>query len=635
MKIRNIGIIAHIDAGKTTTTERLLYHAGLIRKPGNVDSGNTTTDYLPQERERGITIKAAAISFPYHYQSNSEFMINLIDTPGHVDFGGEVIRALRVMDGVVCLLDASKGVEAQTMAGWRLTEKFGLSRLIFINKIDKVGADLEACLQSIKEKLKMTPLLMQRPVGDRSLVDLVQSLEMTWDDSGNIVKRVKNDVHRRQFLESLAEHSDAVLEKLVNEEELEEQMIKQEIANLTQSGKIVPVLYGSSLKNFGAQPILDAVCDYLPDPQINTSCNSSTSVFCFKVAFDDNRPLVFVRVYGKEDLTPSLLYNISKGAKPIRLHKLFQVRADELIPVERIPAGGIGVITGLEENAIGTGDTLSSDRSAKALFPLQVPKPVFMRRLDAPTRDAWDQLDLWLGRLSREDPSLEVIRDDRLGQTLLAGMGELHLDVIHRRLVDELRIDVHLGTVLVKKYLTLTSKTVDIPLNEKFIVRLEQLPLGEYESVQEGNVFCNFPTTLPNLRQGVEGALTRGQNGNSFIGLKCTLIEKPLLTLDIPPLTLLQVHDLVHSKLLQEPLVTLEPFVKCTLTLPPTFLGPILNDLYANRSGSLLEQLDGACTRLQLLMPLEKSVGYASWLRSLSAGNATLEMRNIGYRQSH
>ena len=630
MKIRNIGIIAHIDAGKTTTTERLLYHAGIIRKPGNVDTGTTTTDYLPQERERGITIKAAAITFPWRNNLNDDpHLINLIDTPGHVDFGGEVVRALRVMEGAVCVLDASKGVEAQTMAGWRLTERYNVRRIIFVNKIDKVGADLSKCMSSIKEKLQIAPLLLQKPTGERSLVDLVGSQEMEWDDKGNIIKKVANKIYQKQFLESLAEHSDIILESLGNDEAVDELTVKGEIQRLTFLNSIVPVLFGSSLKNFGTQPILDAVCDYLPSP----TSTKEQKVFCFKVAFDDNRPLVFVRVYGSSNFEPGTVYNVNRGSRPIRVHKLFQVQADELIPVESIPAGGIGVITGLDENVVCTGDTLSPVKIAEPLFPLEVPRPVFMRRVDAPTREAWDQLDAWLARLCKEDPSLQVVKDERMGQTLLAGMGELHLDVVHRRLLDELKIDVHLGTVLVKKYYAL-STAFQVSLNEKFTVKVDLLPQGEYESVVESNEFHRFPLNLPELRQGVEGALTRGRDGNSLIGLNCTLLthetEVPIATL-----TLLQVHDSMHFALMSQKLLLLEPMVKCTITLPPVHLGAVLSDLYANRAGVLLEQHDSTSITLEALMPLEKSVGYATWLRTLTAGNGTLEMQNIGYRFAH
>ena len=476
--IRNIGIIAHIDAGKTTTTEKLLFHSGFISHPGSVDSGTTITDYLPQERARGITIKSAVITFPWKNHT-----INLIDTPGHVDFGGEVMRALRVIDGAVCILDASQGVEAQTVSGWKLACEYGIGNVILINKVDKVGADIQKCLKSIKEKLSVTPILLQRQLTENSLIDLVNLKKLTFDSKGGVFEEAVSDNSiQKDMLETLAEKSDIVLESIINDTPISSETIKSEIAKIVRMEKsLVPVILGSSLKNFGTLPILDAIVEYLPEPLF---AHKIVQCLAFKVTFQNGRPLVCIRVYGPAGsklACHATLYNTSRKSSLIRAHKLFKIQADELVPVDFIPAGGIGVLANTDDSLIKTGDTLSTDRSQASSFEsIDLPKPVFLRRIEAPTRDAWDQLDLLLGRFSIEDPSFQVIRDKDLNQTLIAGMGELHLDVIYRRIREEFKLEAELGPVMIQKCFTL-KKDLEIEIDEfGIVIAFRKLPSVEW-----------------------------------------------------------------------------------------------------------------------------------------------------------
>jgi elongation factor G len=627
--IRNIGIIAHIDAGKTTTTEKLLFHSGFIPSPGSVDSGTTTTDYLPQERARGITIKSAVITFPWNGHT-----INLIDTPGHVDFGGEVVRALKVMDGAVCILDASQGVEAQTVSGWKLACQYGIGKIIFINKVDKVGADIQKCLSSIGEKLSVTPFLLQKQVDENSLIDLVNMKKLTFDQKGSVFEEDfgENKSIRREMMETLAEKSDLILESLINDTPICAQIIKSEIAKIVRKEKsFVPVIFGSSLKNFGTLSILNAITDYLPEPAVT---HKIVQCLAFKVTFQSGRPVIYIRVYGPRDSKLTChctVYNVSRKSNPIRIHKLFKVQADELVPVDYIPAGGIGVIINNDESSIQTGDTLSTDRTGENSFgSIDLPKPVFMRRIEAPTRDSWDQLDVLLGRFSIEDPSFQVMRDKETGQTLIAGMGELHLDVIHRRIREEFKVESELGPILVRKCITL-KRDLEIPFEEFGLVLIfKRLPMGEHNSIKNINM---IKIQEEILRIPVESALNMGIEGLAFIGIEVSIKRNDLGN---PPAIMDQIkfYELIKERLLSvAQYEQMEPMVAADISSPPQYTGEILRDLYANRFGTLISQ-DDKCqkvTNVKAIMPLETSIGYATWLRGLSSGNATLAIHNIGY----
>ena len=625
--IRNIGIIAHIDAGKTTTTEKLLFHSGFIPFPGSVDSGTTITDYLPQERARGITIKSAVITFPW-----KQHTINLIDTPGHVDFGSEVVRALRVMDGAVCILDASQGVEAQTVSGWKLANEYGIGKIIFINKVDKVGADIKKCLNSIKEKLSITPLLLQRQLSENSLIDLVNLKKLTFDSKGGVSEEAISDNSiQKEMLETLAEKSDIILENIINDVPISSELIKSEIFKIVKNEKsLVPVFLGSSLKNFGTLPVLNAIVDYLPEPQLTLK---TVQCLAFKVTFQQGRPLVCIRVYGPDGsklACHATLYNTSRKTGSIRAHKLFKAQADELVPVDYIPTGGIGVLTCADDALIKTGDTLATDRSqASSLKSIDLPKPVFMRRIEASNRDAWDQLDLLLGRFTIEDPSFQVIRDKEVGQTLIAGMGELHLDVIYKRIREEFNLEAELGPIMVRKSVTL-KKDLEIAIEEcNIVVALKRLPLCAISGVENRNIINTLDEMM---RATIESALNMGIGNLPIIGLEVS-IKKANPSNQVP------IDQAKFYELIKERLRTvasyehLEPMVKASITSSSLYIGEILNDLYSHRSGTLISQTEESpqLTNLNVIMPLEYCVGYATWLRGLSSGNASLAMQNSGY----
>jgi elongation factor G len=536
------------------------------------------------------------------------------------------------MDGAVCILDASQGVEAQAVSGWKLANEYGIGKIIFINKVDKVGADIEKCLTSIKEKLSITPLLLQKQLTENSLIDLVNLKKLTFDCKGGVSEEAITDNSiQKEMLETLAEKSDIILENIVNDVPISSEIIKSEIAKIVKNEKsLVPVILGSSLKNFGTLPILNSIVDYLPEPQLTFK---TVQCLAFKVTFQQGRPLVYIRIYGpfgSKLACHATLYNTSRKSGSIRAHKLFKAQANELVPVDYIPTGGIGVLTCGEDSFIKTGDTLSIDRClASSLESIDTPKPVFMRRIEAPNRDAWDQLDLLLGRFSIEDPSFQVIRDKEIGQTLIAGMGELHLDVIYKRIREEFNLEAELGPVMVRKSVTL-KKDLEIAMGEcGVIMDLKRLPHNGLSGIESRNI---INTSDEMMRATIESSLNMGIDNLPIIGLEVS-IKKVNLSFQVP-FDQARFYDQFKEKLKTAASYDyLEPMVRVSITSSPQYVGEILNDLYSNRSGTLISQTEESSlsTNLKVIMPLEYCVGYSTWLRGLSSGNASLSMQNSGY----
>ncbi|XP_029430882.1 ribosome-releasing factor 2, mitochondrial isoform X2 [Rhinatrema bivittatum] len=504
-KIRNIGIMAHIDAGKTTTTERMLYYSGYTRVLGDVDDGDTVTDFMAQERERGITIQSAAVTFDWN-----DHRINLIDTPGHVDFTVEVERSLRVLDGAVAVFDASAGVEAQTLTVWRQADKHQIPRICFLNKMDKTGASFSYSIESIRQKLKITPLILQLPIGEensfKGLVDLVTNEKLIWRstsylDDGKLFEQIPltemdnlelfEDAKdaRNLLIEQVAELDDEFAELVLgdfseNFDSLPAEKLQAAIRRLTLTRSAVPVLCGSALKNKGVQPLLDAITMYLPSP--NECCHDflqwyrdDLCALAFKVIHDKQRgPLVFLRIYSGTLKPQSAVHNINKNCTE-RMSRLLLPFADQNIEIPLLTEGNIALSVGLKQTA--TGDTIvSSKASAVAaarraerddrrkhsdgkgsesliLAGIDVPEPVFFCTIEPPSLARQQDLEYALNCLQREDPSLKVKTDPDSGQTILCGMGELHIEIVHDRIRREHKLETYLGPLQIAYRETIVS----------------------------------------------------------------------------------------------------------------------------------------------------------------------------------
>lgn len=483
---RNIGIIAHIDAGKTTTTERMLYYSGLTSYIGDVDNGNTVTDFLPQERERGITIQSAAISFDWR-----DTHINLIDTPGHADFTFEVVRSLRVLDGAVTVLDGVAGVEAQTEKVWSQAAAMGIPRIVFVNKMDRSGAGFGRTVREVVSKLHTGVALLNIPYFEqdefKGVIDVLHQKVLVWDpeSKGREVKISEADTipdaqkAREALVESLADVSEEVLDVFVGEADgdaakVPSDLIKQALRKATINNEITPVLCGASFRNIGVQPLLDGIVDYLPSPEERPNAVPegihATCALAFKVVNDPIRGiLVYVRVYSGTLKQGSTIYNTTTGTKE-RASKLLQMQADSPVDIKEIPAGGIGVISGTTN--IRTGDTLIAHATKKdgisalsakekktELLPITVPHPVFVSRITPKGAGSKRGMEKALEILLKEDPSLHVSYDDENGQWLLSGMGELHLEIARDRLVNELKANVEAGSIMITLKETIKNRT--------------------------------------------------------------------------------------------------------------------------------------------------------------------------------
>src|SRR2546426_5156503 len=466
--IRNIGIISHIDAGKTTVTERILFYTGLTHKLGEVHDGEAVTDWMPQERERGITITAAAITCPW-----KQHHINIIDTPGHVDFTIEVERSLRVLDGAVTIFAAVEGVQPQSESVWRQADRYHVPRLAFINKMDRLGADYQRVLYEMQDKLGARPLLLQLPLGTEEhfhgIIDLIDMQSVVWhaEDLGMVpeIGAIPEDMQeaaqaqREAMLEAVAEYDDTLLERYLAGEPLAPEQIRTAVRQATLTGALVPVLLGSRLRNKGIQPLLDAIVGYLPSPadvaaivgvdprngavvERRSSTQEPLAALAFKIALDQGRRLTYVRLYAGSLEPGALVYNSRTGTQE-RVARLVRMHANKRERLDRGGAGDIVAVTGLKDTV--TGDTLCDAAHPIRLEAIASPTPVITLAVEPPTMAEQEKLRLALDKLAAEDPTLQVTYDEERGQTMLSGMGELHLEVLVRRLADEFDVEVRVG----------------------------------------------------------------------------------------------------------------------------------------------------------------------------------------------
>ena len=666
-QFRNIGIMAHIDAGKTTLSERILFYTGISRKMGEVHDGNAVMDWMDQEQERGITITSAATSCFWE-----DVYINLIDTPGHVDFTLEVERSLRVLDGAVAVFDAVHGVEPQSETVWRQADRYRVPRICFLNKMDRVGASFEKSLLSISKKLSITPVPLQIPIGSeenfKGVIDLITQKALIWDqdESGRefsikeIPEEYKEEAKKqREFLiEKAAEGSEQLMEKYLKEEALSIEDIQSSLRAQTLKLEITPVLCGSAFKNKGVQPVLSAIKSYLPSPLDVLSMEGENlkgekivcktddkSPFCalvFKISFDSFAgTITYIRVYSGVLKVGDSIYN-ARQKKRERIQKIFKVHANDREEVKEIGAGDIGVVPGLK--FAQTGDTLCTKEQTVFLEPMTFPEPVISVAIEAKTSEDHRKIEESLKNLQREDPSCRVQKDLETGQMLLMGMGELHLEILVDRLLKDYKVQAGIGKPQVSFRETPSKKTT---ASAEFIKEISnkkhyaQLSLSvEPLSRKAGFIFENkisensLPTQYVDfIKKGVEQGLEAGPfMGYPLLDLKVTLISAQFKEEESSEIAFHWVGFQAFRKALVEGTSQLlEPLFSLQVITPEEFTGAIIGDLNTRRGQveKLEKQKD-----LQVIFakaPLMNLFGYATDLRSLSQGRAQFSMEMQGY----
>lgn len=667
--LRNIGIMAHIDAGKTTTTERILYYTGKSHKIGEVHDGNTVMDWMVQEQERGITITAAATTCFW-----KDHRINIIDTPGHVDFTIEVERSLRVLDGAVAVFDGVNGVEPQSETVWRQADKYKVPRLCFINKLDRVGADFHMSVGTIRDRLRARPVPLQLPIGSEDqfagLVDLVTQKALIWKggDKGEsfTVEEIPADMadeaqqYRDELLETIAEFDDSLMEKYLEGKDISEDEIHSAIRKGTVSLKITPVLCGSAFKNKGVQPLLDAVIRYLPSPLevppvegavpdkedkkivCKTDFDEPTAALAFKIASDPfSGTLAFIRVYSGVVKTGSQLLN-PRIDKKERIQRLVKMHANTREEVQELKAGDIGAVIGLK--LTGTGDTLCETKRPVVLEPIQFPEPVISVAIEAKSSADQDKMVEALDRLQKEDPSCHVKTDPETGQMLLSGMGELHLEILVDRLLREFKVSANVGNPQVAYRETITSPAKGSGTfarevagkNHYAAVSVELKPLPRNQGYQ-----FKCPIKPDGLTDELIRAIRDGCRDASEVGplagYALVDIEAIVTAAEVKPdEASVMGFRVAAGNAFREAVRSakgqlLEPMFKVEILTPEESMGTVIGDLNSRRGKVNSMAPKGHLQQIQAEMPLQTMFGYATQLRSVSQGRASFSMEFLEY----
>ncbi len=674
-KVRNIGIMAHIDAGKTTTTERILFYTGINYKLGETHDGASTMDWMDQEQERGITITSAATTCYWH-----DNQINIIDTPGHVDFTVEVERSLRVLDGAVAVFDGKEGVEPQSETVWRQADKYNVPRICFINKMDKLGADFYYSVATIKDRLKAVPLVLQLPIGAESdfvgVVDLIYRRALTWrgevemgedyeieEIPADLVDRVEE--YRATLVEQVAEADEELLEKYLNGEELTEADIKKGVRALTVSGDAYPVMCGSAFKNRGVQPVLDGVIDYLPSPldvppmEAHVVGNPDEPLvrrpsedepfagLAFKVAVHPFfGKLTYVRVYSGKVTQGTQVTNSTKGKRE-RVGKMFQMHSNKENPVEEAHAGHIYAFIGLKDTT--TGDTLSAMDAPVVLESMSFPEPVIHVAVEPKTKSDQEKLGTAIQKLAEEDPTFTVRLDEETGQTVIGGMGELHLDVLVDRMRREFRVEANVGKPQVAYRETIRRKAEKIDLVHKkqtggsgqfakVVVTFEPLgtsegTLYEFENkVTGGRIPREY---IPSIDAGIQDAMQNGVvAGYPLVGVKAILLDGAYHDVDSSEMAFKIAGSMVLKEgvRLADP-VLLEPVMDVEVRTPEEYMGDVIGDLNSRR-GMIQSMEDATGIKVvRALVPLSEMFGYVGDLRSKTQGRAVYSMKFDSYAE--
>ena len=676
-RYRNIGIAAHIDAGKTTTTERILFYTGISHKLGEVHDGAATMDWMEQEQERGITITSAATTCFWQGMDKqySEHRINIIDTPGHVDFTIEVERSMRVLDGAVAVFCAVGGVQPQSETVWRQANKYSVPRMAFINKMDRQGADFLRVVAQIKERLGSTPVPVQLNIGAEEsfegIVDLVRMEAIYWNESDMgatyearpIPAELQDKAAelREQMIEAAAEANDELMEKYLEEGELSTDEIKAGLRQRTLAMEIVPAMCGTAFKNKGVQAMLDAVVDYMPAPtdvlaikginedesegERHASDDEPFAALAFKIATDPFvGTLTFFRVYSGTVATGDSVYNPIKGKKE-RIGRMVQMHANSREELKQVCAGDIAAAVGLKD--VTTGETLCDQNHVITLERMDFPEPVISVAIEPRTQADQEKMGLALSKLAQEDPSFRVHTDEETGQTIISGMGELHLEIIVDRMKREFKVEANVGAPQVA-YREAIRKTVEI--EGKFVrqsggkgqyghvwLRLEPLEPGSgYEFVNEvvgGAVPREF---IPAVDKGVQGAMENGViAGYPLVDIRCTLFDGSYHDVDSSEVAFKIAGSLALRDGVREASpALLEPVMKVEVTTPEDYMGDVIGDLNSRR-GIVVGMEDGPSGKqINASVPLAQMFGYATSLRSMSQGRATYSMEFERYAEA-
>ncbi|GBQ41783.1 elongation factor G [Komagataeibacter europaeus] len=666
--IRNIGITAHIDAGKTTTTERILYYTGVSHKIGEVHEGNTTTDYMAQERERGITITSAAVTCEWEGRR-----INIIDTPGHIDFNIEVNRSLRVLDGAIFIIEGVAGVQPQSETNWRLADRYNVPRIIFINKLDRTGADFYYAFSTLKEKLDIVAIPLQLPIGAEEnfvgVVDLIEMRAIVWEGGELGAKfhyeeipadlKEKADEARQNLLDTALSVDDAAMEEYFDKGDVDVATLKRCIKKGTIKGDFRPVLCGTAFKNKGVQPLLDAVIDFLPAPDdvegiriappedeevdenklpiIPVDPDGKFAGLAFKIINDKYGTLTFVRVYRGVLRTGDTVLNTTKGHKE-RIGRIFQMHADKRDELKEVHAGDIAAFVGLKDTQ--TGDTLADPADPVVLERMSFPIPVIDISVEPKTKDGVEKMTLALQKLSGEDPSLRLKTDQETGQTILSGMGELHLDIIIDRLRREYGVDANIGAPQVAYRETITKPHTETYTHKKQSggsgqfaeVKIEFAPVERNEGISFENkvVGGTVPKEyIPAVDKGIQAQATTGVlAGFPTVDFKFTLLDGKYHDVDSSALA----FEIAAKACFREGMkkagpVILEPIMDVEVTTPNDHVGDVVGDLNRRRGMIQSQETSGSTVMVRAMVPLKEMFGYISHLRSMTKGRASFTMQ--------
>ncbi len=668
-KTRNIGIMAHIDAGKTTTTERMLFYSGKIHRIGETHEGAAQMDWMVQEQERGITITSAATTCYW-----LDHRVNIIDTPGHVDFTVEVERSLRVLDGAVAVFCAKGGVEPQSETVWRQADKYHVPRLAYINKMDILGADFYNVLSMMETRLGVVAMPIQLPYGAeetfKGIVDLVEmNIKMYYDDDGKNITveeiptdiREKAEEYRNKLIETLADFDDDIMEKYLEGEEISKEQLKKAIRKVTISNAIIPVLCGTSYKNKGVQLVLDAVVDYLPSPlevppiegtnpktgevEVRTADDKGPfSALAFKIMTDPFvGKLAFIRVYSGTINSGSYLYNSTKEKKE-RLGRILQMHANHREEIEKLYTGDIAAAVGLKETA--TGDTLCSESNPIVLESMVFPEPVISIAIEPKTKAGQDKMSTSLTKISEEDPTFRAYTDKETGQTIIQGMGELHLDIIVDRLLREFKVEANVGKPQVAYKETITKQaTVDMKYARQsggrgqyghVVIDVEPLEPGKgYEFVNAITGGVVPKEYIQPVNDGVKSALDSGVlAGYPVLDVKVTLKDGSYHEVDSSEMAFKLAGAMAMKEALHKAAsVLLEPIFKIEITVPEEYLGDVMGDISSRRGKMEGMEMRGNTQIVKAFVPLSEMFGYTTVLRSKTQGRGTSVMQFSHYEK--
>jgi elongation factor G len=674
-KVRNIGIMAHIDAGKTTTTERILFYTGINYKIGEVHEGAATMDWMEQEQERGITITSAATTC--HWKDHQ---INIIDTPGHVDFTIEVERSLRVLDGAVAIFDGVAGVEPQTQTVWRQADRYRVPRICFVNKLDRTGASFEHCVETIKNRLHAIPAVVQLPIGSEAsfigVIDLINMRALTWRGETRIgedytVEEIPAElvdqaqVARHALIELVADHDDHMMEAfLTDEESITPELLQDSIRRAVLASKITAVLCGSAFKNKGVQPLLDAVIAYLPSPldvpaiigfkpgaesvtiERHPTDSDPFAALAYKIAADPHLGrLTYIRVYSGKLVAGSTVLNATKGRRE-RIGKIYQMHANKRQEISSVGAGQIVAVMGLKDTT--TGETLCDMANPIVLESMDFPAPVIEQAIEPKTKSDQEKLGMAIQRLAEEDPTFRVHTDDETGQTIIAGMGELHLEILIDRMKREFRVGANIGKPQVAYRETLRRPVEKVEYTHKkqtggsgqygrVIINVEPLPVGSgYEFVNQitgGRIPREY---IPAVDEGIQDAMQFGVlAGYPVEDVKVTLIDGAYHDVDSSELAFRVAGSMVFKEAARraDPAL-LEPVMAVEVTTPEAYLGTVIGDLNARRGHVQAMKDQHGNKVVEALVPLSEMFGYVGDLRSKTSGQASYSMEFHSYAET-